>query len=87
MTDRYNMQNQIEHLQMKYVGTGHADLSRWEWATNIHRDSYASHIGHYSRLSYMAIADNESIQRTKYNMMMKMIQPCGKRPEKDEEMN
>lgn len=27
--DRYNLQNQVEHLQMKYVGTGHADITKW----------------------------------------------------------
>jgi len=29
MNDRFNIQNQVEQLQMKYVGTGHADLSKW----------------------------------------------------------
>jgi splicing factor 3B subunit 5 len=40
-----------------------------EWITNIHRDSYASHIGHYPRLSYMAMAQNESIHKTKFNLL------------------
>uniref|UniRef100_A0A915HW32 Uncharacterized protein n=1 Tax=Romanomermis culicivorax TaxID=13658 RepID=A0A915HW32_ROMCU len=60
MGDRYNIHSQLEHLQSKYIGTGHADTSRWEWATNIHRDSYASYIGHPDLLSYFAIAENES---------------------------
>ena len=34
------------------------------------RDSLASHIGHYSRLAYMAVADNESISRMKYKFLM-----------------
>lgn len=29
MNDRFNIQNQVEQLQMKYVGTGHADLTKW----------------------------------------------------------
>ena len=72
--------------QAKYVGTGHADLSRFEWAVNIHRDSYASYVGHHSLLSYFAIAENESIGRVKYNMMQKMLLPCGLPPEKEEEV-
>jgi hypothetical protein len=28
MADRLNMQNQMEHLQMKNVGVGHADTTR-----------------------------------------------------------
>ncbi len=35
--DRYNVYAQLEHLQLKYQGTGDADTSKWEWATNIHR--------------------------------------------------
>lgn len=26
--DRFNINSQLEHLQAKYVGTGHADLHR-----------------------------------------------------------
>jgi len=29
MNDRFNFQNQIEHLHMKYVGTGNADSTKW----------------------------------------------------------
>jgi splicing factor 3B subunit 5 len=67
------------------VGTGHADLNRFEWAVNIHRDSFASYIGHYPMMNYFAIAENESIGRVKYNLMQKMLLPCGLPPEKDEE--
>ena len=27
-SDRFNINSQLEHLQAKYVGTGHADLTR-----------------------------------------------------------
>lgn len=27
-SDRFNINSQLEHLQAKYVGTGHADLNR-----------------------------------------------------------
>jgi hypothetical protein len=33
--DRYNIHSQLEHLQSKYVGTGHADTLKWEWLTNV----------------------------------------------------
>ena len=41
MGDRYNIFSQMEHLQSKYVGTGHADTTKWEWVVNAHRDTYA----------------------------------------------
>ena len=58
--DRFNINSQLEHLQSRYVGTGHADTNR---------DSYASYYGHHTMLQYFAIAENESIGRVKYNMM------------------
>lgn len=33
------------------------------------RDSLASHVGHYDRLSYMAMAQNESIARLRYQFL------------------
>jgi len=44
----------MDHLYSKQVGCGHADTTKWEFLTNIHRDSLASHVGHHSRLAYMA---------------------------------
>ena len=52
-------------------------LSEREWFTNIHRDSYASHIGHKDMLTYFAIAQNQHIERVRYDMLEKMLQPCG----------
>ncbi len=85
LQDRFNINSQLEHLQAKYVGTGHTDLNRFEWAVNIHRDSYASFIGHHNMVSYFAVAENESVGRVKYNLMQKMLLPCGLPPEKEEE--
>lgn len=85
LQDRFNINSQLEHLQAKYVGTGHTDLNRFEWAVNIHRDSYASYIGHHNMVSYFAVAENESVGRVKYNLMQKMLLPCGLPPEKEEE--
>ncbi|GMH40743.1 hypothetical protein BSKO_08647 [Bryopsis sp. KO-2023] len=85
LQDRFNINSQLEHLQSKYVGTGHADVNRFEWALNTHRDSYASYIGHHSQLCYFAVAENESIGRVKYNLMQKMLLPCGLPPERDDD--
>ena len=41
MGERYNIHSQLEHLQSKYIGTGHADTTKWEWVTNQHRDSFS----------------------------------------------
>ena len=67
--DRFNINSQLEHLQSRYVGTGHADTNRFEWAVNIHRDSYAAYVGRPTMLQYFAVAENESIGRVRYNMM------------------
>ncbi|KAK2824472.1 hypothetical protein Q5P01_021647 [Channa striata] len=77
MTDRYNIHSQLEHLQSKYIGTGHADTSKWEWLVNQHRDSYCSYMGHFDLLNYFSIAENESKARVRFNLMEKMLQPCG----------
>ncbi|KAL7676698.1 hypothetical protein ACOME3_002946 [Neoechinorhynchus agilis] len=85
MGDRYNIHSQLEHLQSKYMGTGHSDTTKWEWLTNIHRDSCASYIGHFDLLSMMAICENETKARVKFNLLKKMIQPCGPPPVKLDE--
>lgn len=85
MGDRYNIHSQLEHLQSKYIGTGHADTTKYEWLTNQHRDSLASYLGHYDLLSYYSIAENEAKARVRFNLLEKMLQPCGPPPEKPEE--
>jgi len=72
-------------LQNKYVGTGHPDTSKFEWLVNHHRDSLASHIGHYDMLSYFAVASNESIGRTKMELIEKMMSPVGPPPAQTQE--
>ncbi|KAH9394208.1 PREDICTED: splicing factor 3B subunit 5-like [Rhagoletis zephyria] len=85
MTDRYNIHSQLEHLQSKYIGTGHADTTKFEWLVNQHRDTYATYFGHPDLMAYFAIAENESIGRMRFNLMEKMLQPCGVTPDKPEE--
>eukprot|EP00295_Goniomonas_pacifica_P051049 CAMPEP_0175898812 /NCGR_PEP_ID=MMETSP0108-20121206/1454_1 /TAXON_ID=195067 ORGANISM="Goniomonas pacifica, Strain CCMP1869" /NCGR_SAMPLE_ID=MMETSP0108 /ASSEMBLY_ACC=CAM_ASM_000204 /LENGTH=86 /DNA_ID=CAMNT_0017220205 /DNA_START=18 /DNA_END=278 /DNA_ORIENTATION=+ len=84
-SDRYNVNTQLQHLQSKHVGTGHADTTKWEWAVNIHRDSYASYVGHRPLLAYCSIAENECLERVRYNMLNKMLSPVGKPPKKEED--
>ena len=48
--DRYNFQSQLEHLQSKYIGTGHSDTTKFEWLVNQHRSVH--------HLWFMAIIAN-----------------------------
>ena len=40
-----------------------------EFVTGVHRDRYASHIGHFSRLAYMSVAENEPIAKTRFKLL------------------
>ncbi|KAA6383468.1 MAG: putative splicing factor 3B subunit 5 [Streblomastix strix] len=73
---------QSDSLQQKYVGTGTPDTTMYEFATNQHRDTCASLLGHNHMLVMLAMAENESIGRVKYNLLERMIQPCGPPPPK-----
>ncbi len=85
MADRHNIFSQLEHLQSKYVGTGHADVQKFEWVVNQHRDSFASYIGQYNLLDFFAIVENESKARLKFEMLKQMLQPCGVPPNQPEQ--
>ena len=67
------------------TAAGHADTSQFEWCVNQQRDTYASFMGHFDMLNYVAISENETKGRVKFSMMEKMVQPCGPPPEKQEE--
>ncbi|KAI9747506.1 MAG: hypothetical protein M1815_004143 [Lichina confinis] len=69
MADKLRAQQQLEQLQARYVGTGHADTTKFEWTSNIHRDSYASYIGHPPLLEYMAIGLNEPKEKLRARMI------------------
>jgi len=69
-----------DQLKARYGGTGHADMSKYDWMTSQHRDTYASHMGHYDQMVYLSTAQNQSIARTHFDMMQKMIEPCGPPP-------
>jgi len=81
MADKLRAQQQLEQLQARYVGTGHADTTKFEWTSNIARDSLASYIGHAPLLEYMAIGAGECKEKMRVQLIDKMIQPVGKPPE------
>lgn len=83
--DRLNIQSQLDHLQMKYVGTGHADLNKFDWVQNHHRDTYASFYGHDNLANFIGVAKNQSIGRVKYELLTKIIKPINDNPIKEEE--
>jgi hypothetical protein len=61
MTDRYNILSQMEHLQSKYMGTGHADATKFEWATHQHRFIlYGTHFGHHFE-PWSRVSDSDSL--------------------------
>jgi hypothetical protein len=56
-------------VHAKYTGTGHADTSKYDWLVNQHRDTYASFIGHPNLLNYIALVENESLGRVRFQFM------------------
>ncbi|CDJ61362.1 splicing factor 3b subunit 10, putative [Eimeria maxima] len=78
--DRFTINSQLQHLQSKYPGTGNADTTKLDWGTNIQRDTLASHVGHYSRLAYFAVAENECIKRIRLRCLAQMIHPTAVLP-------
>lgn len=85
MGERYNIHSQHEHLLSKYIGTGHADTTKFDWMVNQHRDSLSSFIAHHDMLNHFAIAENESKARVRFNLTEKMLSPCGPPPERADE--
>eukprot|EP00190_Bangiopsis_sp_CCMP1999_P006407 CAMPEP_0198724792 /NCGR_PEP_ID=MMETSP1475-20131203/2214_1 /TAXON_ID= ORGANISM="Unidentified sp., Strain CCMP1999" /NCGR_SAMPLE_ID=MMETSP1475 /ASSEMBLY_ACC=CAM_ASM_001111 /LENGTH=90 /DNA_ID=CAMNT_0044486415 /DNA_START=71 /DNA_END=343 /DNA_ORIENTATION=+ len=82
-----NFYSQLEHLQSKYVGTGHPDTTKFEWGVNQQRDSISSYLGHPHMTQFFAIAEGTSVARTRMNLLDRMYRPCGEPPKvADEEM-
>ncbi|EAU92603.2 hypothetical protein CC1G_06614 [Coprinopsis cinerea okayama7 len=77
--------NDVCKVHARYTGTGHADLSKYEWLTHQHRDTLASIVGHPTLTSYLAIAEGEAIGRIKFEMTERMLQPCGPPPRKEDD--
>ena len=85
MADKLRTLQQLESLQAKYVGTGHADTTRHEWSQNIVRDSLASYIGHPPLLAYMALGLGENKEIVRGQMIEKMIRAAGPPPQREED--
>jgi len=82
MADKLRTTQQLEALQNKYIGTGHADTTKFEWTSNIARDSYASYVGHPPLLQYMTLAMGAgSREEMRVNLIEKMVRPVGAPPE------
>lgn len=56
------------------------NIGHREWMTNVHRDSYASIIGHPALLTYLAVAHNTPKTMLKTSLIEKMVEPCGAKP-------
>ncbi|MEN2496175.1 MAG: Splicing factor 3B subunit 5 [Marteilia pararefringens] len=83
-SNRYDSLVQLKHLQARYAGTGHSQMTRHAWLVNVHRSSLASYMQHPDMLSFIAVAENESKERVRLNLLKRMVQPCGKKSfEKD----
>lgn len=67
--DRYNFNKSFSHIKKKYIGTGDSDISKFDWAVEQHRDTISTYLGHSDMLLYFSSAQNESIGRTKYDLL------------------
>ena len=56
-----------------------------EWVSHHHRDALASHLGHHDHLEYFSTVQSSSVGRVRYELLEKMIQPCGFPPQPEEE--
>jgi len=77
-------QQVYDQLKSRHIGLGDSDTTKHEWMTNVHRDSYASVVGHPALLEYLAIAQDKSKIELKEEMIMKMVKPCGPIPKSDQ---
>lgn len=80
MADKLRAQQQLEALQTRYIGIGSADTSKHEWTTNMARDSLTSYIGHPPLLQYMSIGLGQPREKTRVQLLERMIQPVGPPP-------
>ena len=83
--DKLRTQQQLEALQNKYIGTGHADTTKHEWTSNIMRDSYASFQGHPSTLLYMSVGMGTNVEAVRRHCMERMVLPVGPPPATEDE--
>ena len=70
--DRFTIHAQLEHLFLKFPGTGTADTTKEQWLTEVRKDVLASNISHKNRLAYIACCENRSIGRVRHDMLEAM---------------
>lgn len=80
MADKLRAQQQLEALQARYIGIGSADTTKHEWTSNMQRDSLSSFIGHPPILQYMSIGLGQPREKTRVQLLERMIQPVGPPP-------
>lgn len=81
MADKLRAQQQLEALQARYIGIGSSDTSKHEWASNMARDSLSSYIGHPPMLQYMSVGLGQSREKTRVQLLERMVRPVGPPPE------
>jgi len=81
MADKLRAQQQLEALQARYIGIGSADTTKHEWTSNIARDSLSSYLGHPPLLQYMSIGLGQSREKTRLQLLERMVRPVGPPPE------
>ncbi|OAL52918.1 splicing factor 3B, subunit 5 [Pyrenochaeta sp. DS3sAY3a] len=85
MADKLRAQQQLEASQSRYIGIGSADTTKFEWMSNIQRDSLSSYIGHAPLLQYMSIGLGQPMEKTRMQFLERMVQPIGPPPKQDED--
>ncbi|KAK4988445.1 hypothetical protein LTR50_003959 [Elasticomyces elasticus] len=85
MADKLRTAQQLETLQSRYIGTGHADTTKAEWTSNIMRDSYASYVGHLPLLSYLSLGMGECRERVRMKFVEGVVRGAGQ--QKDTHVN
>lgn len=81
MADKLRAQQQLEALQARYIGIGSADTTKHEWTSNIARDSLSSYVGHPPLLQYMSIGLGQPREKTRVQLLERMVRPVGPPPE------
>lgn len=54
------------------------EIDQHQWAVKQQRDSIACYVGRHFILDYMAMARNETSERTRIRLLSKYAEPCGK---------
>jgi splicing factor 3B subunit 5 len=80
MADKLRAQQHLEASQARYIGIGSSDTTKHEWTSNIARDSLSSYIGHPPLLQYMSIGLGQPREKTRVQLLERMIQPVGPPP-------